>query len=361
MVAAATARGPLVSACPSVDASSLPPAATASGDALSRHLACGHRSTPIVVRDLARSVVKAWSFDALAARCDSVIRHSGTQQLAQTGLIEQGKTASKTAVEPARYLRDLHAQEASGAEVRSLLPAEHKAALDSGGSVSLDWGAVASDGNIKTYLGHWDIFRYLPSTATEWAPLASSTWPRRSLHWDFAWAGPSGTFTGLHYDMPNNWFFQMRGVKEFVLFGRDQKQHLPISAKYDPGARLACVDVTRLDDSNQDDAAIIDSFTAASGWYVRLHPGDALFIPKQTYHMVHALSPSLSVSSFGHSPLELVTNGAWIETRDALHRAGLLGWGNCACHGANERRPRIGLAIAGATLAAALHFNRLGS
>lgn len=383
---AASVCGPLVVACPSVEAASLPAwhATHSGGAALSAHLGCGTRSTPVVVRGAANdnSVVRrAWTFDGLAARCDAVALHRGDlfcRVGAQTGLIEQGDTSVKTAVEPGRYLRDLHAQEASGVEARSLLPScsAAAAALASGESVPLDWSAVAADdreSGATTYLGHWDMFSYLgrAATAAEWAPLAKCLWPSATMHWDFAWCGPGGTLTGLHYDMPNNWFVQLRGAKEFVLFGPDQQQMLPITAKYDPGARLARVDVTRLDapagsggTHNDDDDGVVAGFRAARGFYVRLEPGDALYIPKHTNHLVHALSPSLSVSSFGHSPLELVTAGAWIEAREALHRCGLLGWGQagCSCHGAAERRPWAGPAavVAGATAAAAMMWARRG-
>ena len=140
----------------------------------------------------------------------------------------------------------------------------------------------------------------------------------------------------------------MRGVKELLLFPPSQAHALPLTAKYDPGARLCAVDVTRIADGG---GAAEAAAAGARGWHVRLEAGDTLYIPKGTFHAVVALSPSLSISSFGHAPLELVTNGLLIELRDALHRAGLLRWGDCSCHGAGTPRPRAAAAAVAAAAA----------
>lgn len=93
----------------------------------------------------------------------------------------------------------------------------------------------------------------------------------------------------------------------------------------------------------------------ARGWYVRLQPGDALFVPKGTFHAVVSLSPSVSYSAFGHTPVELlVTGGAPLQARDALHRAGLWRWGRCTCHAEGAPRPRLAAAVLAAAAAAVI-------
>lgn len=353
--------GPLVTACPSCDAVTLPLGRDGLPDVAG---ACRGSLTPLVVRRFAaeRAASDAWSFTTLARLCDDV---SAAEVGAQSGLIEQGATWSKASVRPGHYLRDLAANETSGrAGAQSLLQPEQAAALAAGSSVPLNWDAVRAASNAEaprtTYLAHWDMFQHLAgvqAVTREWAPMARAVWNRWTAHFDLCWLGPAGTLTGLHYDLPNNLFIQMRGDKEMVLFPSDQRPLLPIAAKYDPGAHLACVDVTRLHE--QGDIQVVRKFRQARGWYVRLQPGDCLFIPKRTYHLVHSLSPSLSISSFGHSPIELVTNGLWIETLDFLHRAGLYGWGHCSCHGAGERRPWTGpVAVAALAALAGAALNR---
>ena len=66
--------------------------------------------------------------------------------------------------------------------------------------------------------------------------------------------------------------------------------------------------------------------------YARVEAGDALFIPKRTWHAVVALEPSVSLAVFGLTPSEIVIGGGRAELRGLLHRLGLYRWGNCACH-----------------------------
>jgi hypothetical protein len=343
--------GPLVTACPSCDAATLPRNRDGLPDVAA---ACMSLSTPLVVRRFAadRAASDAWSFTALARLCDDV--SAAAQVGAQNGLIEQGPTMRKAYIRPGNYLRDMAADRA---RAQSLLKPEQAHALAAGRPVPLNWDAIRAASGPEaprtTYLAHWDMFQHLAGVQAgvtrEWATMARAVWGRWTSQFAFSWIGPADTLTGLHYDLPDNMFIQMRGDKEMVLFPSDQRPLLPIACKYDPGAHLACLDVTRLHE--QGDTEVVRKFRQARGWYVKLEPGDCLFIPRKTYHLVHSLSPSLSISSFGHSPFGLVTNGLWIETLDALHRAGLYGWGHCSCHGAGEKRPWTGPAAL-ATLAA---------
>ena len=137
-------------------------------------------------------------------------------------------------------------------------------------------------------------------------------------------------------------------LTEVVLFPTTEAAFLPTTAKHDFGAVLCAVDVRRLAHEPDDAAAVL--FRQARGYYARLGPGDALYMPRGTFHLVLALTPSLSLSSFGHSPLQLVTAVLMLEVAHALHRLGLWRWGSCTCHGRGARRP----AAAGVVLAASV-------
>ena len=70
--------------------------------------------------------------------------------------------------------------------------------------------------------------------------------------------------------------------------------------------------------------------------YARVEAGDALFIPKGTWHAVVALEPSISLAVFGLTPAEVVINGGLAELKRLLHNLRLYRWGNCACHKARS-------------------------
>jgi Cupin-like domain len=156
--------------------------------------------------------------------------------------------------------------------------------------------------------------------------------------------------TGLHWDWPDNWLVQLQGEKELILFDRSQAEYLPLNQTYDYGAELCVVDITSL----TGEAAA--RFRQARGQYVRLQPGDALFIPQRTFHAVISLTPSVSVSAFGHSLSQLLTTGLFMIVRDLLHQLGLWNgrrWGACTCHSRADRRPWAGRAILAALCVAA--------
>jgi lysine-specific demethylase 8 len=60
--------------------------------------------------------------------------------------------------------------------------------------------------------------------------------------------------------------------------------------------------------------------------------GDALFIPKNTWHTVVSLAPSISLATFGLTTMEMLTAGAWAEFKNVLHLLRLYKWRNCVCH-----------------------------
>jgi lysine-specific demethylase 8 len=331
----------------------------------------GARDTPLLVRGVARHIapelMERWSFELLASRCERAPLASKGR--AADGLIEQGDTRTWLPIVPSAYLRELAAaEEADGAPRGGLAPpgSAAAAALSSGERTTVDWSAYAQAGKVQQgYLSHWDLVDLVPACQQELRAL-HALWPRSSTCFDVAWVGPPNTFTGLHWDYPNNWLTQVRGTKEVLLFMRDQAARLPLSPKYDYGSENCRVDLTRLADGGGGgggggDAEAAQLFCETKGLYCRLEPGDCLYIPRRTFHAVNSLSPSISVSSFGHSPAELVSRGLFMVLRDWLHTAGLHNgrpWGSCTCHASSARRPLAGRALLLAATAALAYYSQ---
>jgi ribosomal protein L16 Arg81 hydroxylase len=118
------------------------------------------------------------------------------------------------------------------------------------------------------------------------------------------------------------------------LFPPDQSAHLCPARKYDWGATLSNINVSHLPEQ----AAELASFEKAQGFYARVEAGDALFIPRRTWHSVLSLEPSISLGMFGLTLREVATGGAWATLRDWAHHSHLYAWGNCTCHQAPKKR-----------------------
>lgn len=269
-----------------------------------------------------------WTFEKLAAlrRADG----SAVVTSFQNGLVEQGVTKEPVIQDVAPYLLKLAA---SAAKVRAesiddvgLLPHSRGQTLSREARFHLDWSHLKSFTADKVYLAQWYILNEFPHLRDDFA--IRSLWPGLRKTWEYTFIGPSNTVTGLHYDFPNNWFCQVSGVKEFLLFPPDQKEHLCKSLKYDWGATLSDINISRLDEQPVERAA----FAKARGLYARVETGDALFVPSQTWHAVVSLMPSISLAVFGLTPWEIVRGGVPSETRSLLHKLHLYRWGNCTCH-----------------------------
>ena len=79
-------------------------------------------------------------------------------------------------------------------------------------------------------------------------------------------------------------------------------------------------------------AKVMSDFAKTNGLYARCEPGDALFVPKKTWHCVVALEPSISLAVFGLTLPEILIGGGSAEARNLLHKLHLYRWGNCTCH-----------------------------
>jgi hypothetical protein len=290
----------------------------------------GRRTRPLLVRGAVRlwPAWGKWSFDQLAA----LRKPDGSEAVARfiTGVVEQGKTQEQFDAPVGPYLRELagtaeHVAR-EGHPDAGLLSKRRLAGLRHGERFRLDWTHLTTFVPDRVYLSQWEILRAFPELKRDFA--IRQLWPGRRWTWEYVFLGPANTVTGLHYDFPDNWFCQVRGTKEVILVTADQSRHMCRSRKFDWGATLSAIDITRPGEQVVEWAA----FERVRALYARVEPGDALFIPRGTWHAVVALEPSISLAVFGLTPLEILIRGGWAELKRLLHNLRLYRWGNCACH-----------------------------
>lgn len=288
------------------------------------------RSRPLLVKGAVKHwpASQNWTFEKLAG----LRRTDGSEVVTsfQNGLVEQGVTREPVIQAVAPYLRKLAdaAAAISGSNIDDigLLPNHRRKALAANEQFQLDWSYLKTFHADKVYLAQWYILNEFPELRSDFA--ISQLWPGLRRTWEYTFIGPANTVTGLHYDFPNNWFCQVSGVKEFLFFPPDQNEFLCKSKKYDWGATLSDIDISRLDEQPVESA----QFAKAQGLYARVETGDALFVPSKTWHAVVSLMPSISLAVFGLTPWEIVAGGVPSETRSLLHKLHLYRWGNCTCH-----------------------------
>ncbi len=287
-------------------------------------------SRPVLVKGGVKQwpAYSKWSFDYLADQWAS----SGSEVPVKftDGLVEQGATKSRPFLPVAPYLRALGiAAMKSPDPAAGLLP---RARLDQlrqlapGERFHLNWAHMQSFKPTTLYLAQWDMLEKYPELRRDL--MVKSLWPGQRLTWEYVFLGPANTVTGLHNDFPHNWFCQFRGTKEFMLFPSDQSPHLCPAKKYDWGATLSDINVSHLSEQCRE----LASFEKARGIYARVEAGDALFIPRRTWHSVVSTEPSISLGMFGLTPYEVATGGAYATLRDWAHHLHLYRWGNCTCH-----------------------------
>lgn len=288
------------------------------------------RDTPLLVKGAVSAwpASERWTFDKLA----ELRNRDGSEVVTsfQNGLVEQGLTKEPIIQPIAPYLRELAAvakqRHGAALERAGLLPAARHAALRPGERFHLDWSYLKTFEANRAYLAQWYILDEFPELRGDFA--IRTLWPGLRWTWEYTFIGPADTVTGVHYDFPNNWFCQVAGVKEFILFPKSQTPHLSQSRKYDWGATLSDLNITRLDEQPEH----ARRFAEAHGWYARVEAGDALFVPRQTWHAVVSLMPSISLAVFGLTAWEVLRGGGPAQVRAGLHALGLYRRGNCTCH-----------------------------
>ncbi|SRR5258708_4661392 len=285
------------------------------------------RTQPLLVKGAVRAwpAWERWSFEELSR----LRRPDGTEVIFrfQNGLVEQGVTRPPLDLPVGPYVRELGEQAALAREEEGgLLPRDRWKALQKDATFHLDWAHMETFKPDRVYLAQWNILDEFPRLRQDFA--IRTLWPGWRHTWEFVFIGPSKTITGVHYDFPNNWFCQVKGTKEVILFPPSEARYMCRSKKYDWGATLSDIDISRLSELPRER----EEFAKARGLYARVEAGDALFIPKETWHSVVALTPSISLGIFGLTPWEIVSGGGPSEFRSLLHKLRLYRWGNCTCH-----------------------------
>jgi lysine-specific demethylase 8 len=290
---------------------------------------------PLLVKGAVRSwpAWTRWSFDQLAD-----LRYpNGTEAVCrfQQGLVEQGATEPLPILPVAPYLRELsQAAQCPVSEGVGLLPQSRRKSLAAGEEFFLNWAHLQTFEPNRRYLADWPVFQEFPALCRDFT--IRTLWPGQRWCWAYMFVGPANTVTGFHQDIHDNWFCQIRGTKEVVLVSREQTPHMCVSRKYNLGSVLSEINISKLDRQGREAA----EFARTHGLYARVEAGDALFIPKNTWHAVVALEPSISLAVFGLTALEVITVGAWAEFKHLLHRLRLYRWRNCICHDSPAQAPK---------------------
>ncbi|MDB5104178.1 MAG: hypothetical protein JWP91_1867 [Fibrobacteres bacterium] len=183
-------------------------------------------------------------------------------------------------------------------------------------------GRTVSPGEPAPYLAYFDLFKYFPELRKD---VDFSYWKGR-IRIPIGWIGPSGSFTGLHYDIAPNLFAQFHGSKEFTFYPPGQSRYLYPGRKYDIGSVLSEVD------SRRPDPVRFPLFGKARGVKTVVEAGQMLFTPAGWWHQVLGLETSISVSCFGFGIKDTLTRGLPGAFLHGLHGMGLYRKGNCACH-----------------------------
>jgi Cupin-like domain len=288
------------------------------------------RNRPLLVKRAVKSwpAWTNWSFNNLA----EIKRPDGETVVSsfQNGLVEQGVTKQPLDLAIAPYLQDLEIESVKSRvnwrDDIGLCPDREWKKHKPGDEFHLRWEHMQSFTPNKLYLAQWDILKEFPALRDDFS--IRSLWKGWRRTWEYVFIGPANTVTGLHYDFPNNWFCQVRGVKEFLLFAPENTPLMHTSKKYDWGATLSDINISKLHEQPE----LAADFAKTRGFYARVEAGDALFVPKKTWHCVVALEPSISLAVFGLTVPEILIGGGAAEARNLLHKMHLYRWGNCTCH-----------------------------
>lgn len=175
------------------------------------------------------------------------------------------------------------------------------------------------------YLSVFELFDEWPQLRADvdFGPFGA----RRPMRFPRAWLGPAGTVTGLHADYPDNLVAQIVGHKVFHIIPPTETHRVYLSRRYEYGIRMSRVDLLA------DDAERWPAMASATVYRAALDPGDLLYLPGGWWHHVMATTPSISVNCFGAGLGGFVRNEVRELARASLHRLGLIGRGNCTCHG----------------------------
>lgn len=106
---------------------------------------------------------------------------------------------------------------------------------------------------------------------------------------DNLWIGSAGTKTSLHFDYQHGILAQVFGTKRLLLIAPEHSRYLHVL----PGI----IQKSQVD-AEAPDLKLYQKYAKAKVFEGVIEPGDAIFIPRGWWHMVRALSASISVNHF---------------------------------------------------------------
>jgi len=112
------------------------------------------------------------------------------------------------------------------------------------------------------------------------------------FRWTNVWIGGANASTQAHFDVYHNFYVQVYGKKQFILFPPSQHRNLYINPFLHPGALQSQVNF------EHPNLTEFPNFEQVSGIQTTLFPGDVLYIPPMWFH--HVLSLLSSVSPVYH-------------------------------------------------------------
>lgn len=263
---------------------------------------------------------RRWSIESLK----QLKKAERTPALIQRGVVEQGYTRPYETQPFASYMAWLSEQTLEDPEGLLRTPTTEKTSL-----ADHRLEAVVRLAAEQSYLPQFELTRAFPHLRKDLH--SRDFWPFPALLFPYAWIGPAGTITGLHTDSSSNCFAQLLGSKWFFLFAPDQRDFLHPSPKYDWGSELSLVDIARWCASEEQQRAY-PRFAQASGHFAHVEAGDVLFVPRGWWHAVVSLERSVSVSIFGLTPWQILTEGVPITVKHWLHDLGFYRSHGCTCH-----------------------------
>ncbi len=104
------------------------------------------------------------------------------------------------------------------------------------------------------------------------------------------WIGQKGTIVQLHFDWPNNFYFQVEGQKRFILYSPEQTKYLYPNTNKTKISHVSQVDI------HNPDLKKFPKFARAESITFDLDGGDVLYIPPFWWHQVQGGSRNISIS-----------------------------------------------------------------
>ena len=111
------------------------------------------------------------------------------------------------------------------------------------------------------------------------------------------WLGPKGTKSALHFDLLNNFFFQLYGSKTFFLVCPNSLFKIYPSSPFGPSPNSSIIDLLNINEGNFPKIKEVNIFK------VTLQAGSCLFLPSCWWHQVISHETSISINIWTKRPL----------------------------------------------------------